>query len=75
MGTPMRNDVFMKMGQRAARERRLTSEEVRTVRDKVMPPSPERKRGGKKYQARCLEILWWLHAEGDIASLEVAEES
>jgi hypothetical protein len=41
----------------------------------IVPPSPKRKHGGKKYQARCLEILGWLHAEGDITSLEVSEES
>jgi hypothetical protein len=41
----------------------------------IVPPSPKKKDGGKKYQARCLEILQWLHAEGDIKTLEVAEES
>ena len=41
----------------------------------VEQPHPKRKRGGKKYQARCLEILRWLHAEGDITSLEVSPES
>src|SRR6266849_8872149 len=38
-------------------------------------PSGKRKHGGKKYQARCLEVLWWLHAEGDITSLNVVSES
>ena len=38
----------------------------------VTPPNPKRKHGGKKYQARCLEILQWLHAEGDITRLEVS---
>jgi hypothetical protein len=41
----------------------------------IVQPSPDKKYGGKKYQARCLEILRWLHAEGDITRLEVSEES
>ena len=39
------------------------------------PPDPKKKHGGKKYQARCLEILQWLHAEGDIATLVISPES
>jgi hypothetical protein len=35
-------------------------------------PNRKRKHGGKKYQDRCLDILHWLHAEGDITSLEVS---
>jgi hypothetical protein len=38
-------------------------------------PDATKKHGGKKYQARCLDILRWLHAEGDIRSLEVSSES
>jgi hypothetical protein len=41
----------------------------------IEPPNPKKKHGGKKYQARCLEILQWLHAEGDATSLEVSSES
>jgi hypothetical protein len=41
----------------------------------IVPPNPKRKHGGKKYQARCLELLQWLHAEGDITSLEVPSGS
>lgn len=41
----------------------------------IESPSPRKKHGGKKYQARCLEILQWLRAEGDITSLEVSSES
>ena len=41
----------------------------------IVPPSPDQKHGGREYQARCLEVLRWLHAEGDITSLEVSEES
>jgi len=41
----------------------------------IEPPNPKKKDGGKKYQARCLEILRWLHAEGDITRLEVSSES
>jgi hypothetical protein len=41
----------------------------------VEPPNQERKRGGKKYQARCLDVLKWLHAEGDITSLDVSSGS
>src|SRR5262249_22573862 len=40
-----------------------------------VPPSPNQDHGGKKYQARCLEVLHWLHAEGDITELEVSSES
>jgi hypothetical protein len=39
------------------------------------PPNPMKKHGGKEYQARCLDILRWLHAEGDIKRLEVSSES
>jgi hypothetical protein len=38
-------------------------------------PEAKKKHGGKKYQARCLDVFHWLHAEGDIAKLEVSEES
>jgi hypothetical protein len=41
----------------------------------IAAPNLKNKRGGKKYQARCLEILRWLHAEGDIMTLEVTSES
>ena len=41
----------------------------------VVPPDPKKKNGGKVYQTRCLEILQWLHAEGDITSLKVSSES
>jgi hypothetical protein len=38
-------------------------------------PNPKKKHGDKKYQARCLEVLQWLHAEGDITSLAVSSEA
>ena len=41
----------------------------------IEPPNPRRKHGGKKYQVRCLEVLQWLHDEGDITSLKVLSES
>jgi hypothetical protein len=41
----------------------------------LAPPNPKKKHGGKKYQTRCLEILRWLHAEGDITNLEVSSAS
>jgi hypothetical protein len=41
----------------------------------IVPPDPTEKDGGKEYQARCLEILRWLHAEGDITNLKVSSES
>jgi hypothetical protein len=47
----------------------------RTPPLEIVQPNPEKKYGGKKYQARCLELLRWLHAEGDITRLKVAEES
>ncbi len=41
----------------------------------VEPPDLKKKHGGRKYQARCLEILRWLQAEGDITRLEVSPGS
>jgi hypothetical protein len=41
----------------------------------IVPPDPKEKRGGEPYQARCLELLHWLHAEGDITELTVSAES
>jgi hypothetical protein len=41
----------------------------------IVPPDPKKNHGGEKHQERCLEILRWLHAEGDITSLEITEES
>ena len=41
----------------------------------IEPTNPKKKHGGKKYQARCLEVLQWLYAVGDITRLKVSEES
>src|ERR1051326_967488 len=41
----------------------------------IVPPNTKKKHGGKKYQARCLEVLRWLHTEGDITRLEVSPVS
>jgi hypothetical protein len=41
----------------------------------IESPNPKEDHGGRHYQARCLEVLRWLHAEGDITSLEVSSES
>jgi hypothetical protein len=41
----------------------------------IETPNHKEKHGGKEYQARCLEVLQWLHAEGDITRLEIASES
>jgi len=41
----------------------------------IEPPNHKKKYGGKKYQGRCLEVLRWLHAEGDITTLRVSPES
>src|SRR5438105_9998429 len=41
----------------------------------IEPPNPKDKHDGKEYQARCLEVLRWLHAEGDIMSLKVSSKS
>jgi hypothetical protein len=41
----------------------------------IEPPIPKKNHGGRTFQARCLEVLQWLHAEGDITSLEVSSES
>ena len=38
-------------------------------------PNPNQHDGGNAYQARCLEVLQWIHAEGDIARLAIAPES
>jgi hypothetical protein len=40
----------------------------------TVPPDSKKKHGGRKYQARCLEVLRWLHAEGDITRLTIAPE-
>ena len=41
----------------------------------IEPPDSKKTHGGKKYQARCLEILRWLHAEGDITTLVISPAS
>jgi hypothetical protein len=41
----------------------------------IVPANPKKTHGGQEYQARCLEILSWLHVQGDITSLEVSSES
>jgi hypothetical protein len=41
----------------------------------IETPNTKKKHGGTKYQARCLEVLRWLHVEGDVTSLVVSEES
>ena len=33
-----------------------------------------KKHGGRKYQGRCLEVLQWLHGEGDITKLVISPE-
>ncbi len=38
-------------------------------------PNLRKKHGGRRYQARCLEILRWLHAEGDITRLVISSAS
>src|SRR5947209_15222624 len=40
----------------------------------IEPPSSKEQHGGGNYQARCLEVLRWLHAEGDITRLQIAPE-
>jgi hypothetical protein len=45
----------------------------RTPPFEIEPPDPKEEHGGSKYQARCLEVLRWLHAEGDITKLKVSE--
>ena len=41
----------------------------------IQKPKHDKKHGGKKYQARCLQVLQWLHAEGDVTMLTVGPES
>ena len=41
----------------------------------IVSPDPKKKHGGREYQARCLEVLRWLHTEGDITRLEVSPVS
>ena len=41
----------------------------------ILAPNPKKKHGGRKYQARCFELLRWLHAEGDIKTLDVSLEA
>ena len=47
----------------------------RTPPFEIQAPNPKKKHGGRKYQARCLEVLRWLHAEGDITKLVLSPES
>jgi hypothetical protein len=39
----------------------------------ALRPNPDEAQGGAAYQARCLEILRWLHGEGNITELTVTE--
>jgi hypothetical protein len=41
----------------------------------IETPNQKRKHGGKKYQARCLEILRWLYSEGDLTRLKVSAKT
>ena len=41
----------------------------------IEPPNPKKKLGGKKYQARCQEVIQWLHVEGDITRLVISPDS
>jgi hypothetical protein len=41
----------------------------------VMVPDPDAEHGGAEYPTRCLEILRWLHTEGDITKLAISAES
>jgi hypothetical protein len=41
----------------------------RTPPFEVMAPDAGADEGGEAYQARCMEVLRWLHAEGDIVEL------
>src|SRR5947199_3682904 len=41
----------------------------------VETPDQKEKHGGTKYQARCLDVLRWLHDVGDITSLVVSQQS
>jgi hypothetical protein len=47
----------------------------KTPQFRIEPPDRKKKHGGKKYPARCLEVLQWLHAEGDITRLVVSQGS
>jgi hypothetical protein len=40
----------------------------------VIPPTDEDDYGGAAYQARCLDVLEWLHQEGDITTLSVCRD-
>jgi hypothetical protein len=40
----------------------------------IQPPNPREEHGGPQYQARCLDVLKWLHAEGDITKLVISPE-
>jgi hypothetical protein len=47
----------------------------KTPPGEIVAPNPTKKHGGQNYQARCLEVLRWLHAEGDITKLDVSSQS
>ena len=73
VGSPIPSDdaeVFLSLVY-AAIERRWN----KTPPFEIEPPNAMKKHGGKKYQALCLDVLKWLHAEGDITSLEISSEA
>src|SRR5438105_1005190 len=73
VGPPIPSDdqkMFMTLLVYAEIERRWN----KTPPFEIEQADPKEEHGGKKYQAHCLDILRWLHAEGDITSLEVSSE-
>ena len=73
VGSPVPSDdhtMFLKLVY-AEVERRWN----KTLPFEIEPPNPKEKHGGKNYQDRCLEVLQWLHAEGDITRLVVSPDS
>jgi hypothetical protein len=47
----------------------------KTLPFEIVPPNRKKNHGGKKYQALCLEILQWLHTEGDITTLTISSKT
>ena len=64
------DDIFLTLVY-AAIERRWN----KTPPFEIEPPNDKKKHGGKRYQDRCLQILKWIRAWGDISTLVISQES
>ena len=64
------DDIFLTLVY-AAIERRWN----KTPPFEIVTPNPTQNHGGKRYEDRCLQILQWIRAWGDISMLVISPES